>query len=1216
MRNAIILLLGTCLLIACGEDSGPSGQRSFGLAKTVKSGGPVVIYDVLAKPLPEIPLPNDQATRLDPSSVTGRRLNVSIGASTDHERVVRGKFNQLTGFGTYAPIMVSFDAPLDLAEIVERHSDDDFTDDVAYLFNVSPHCQRYEEEVALDMGRGRFPVTLFKRDEMTYDPDALDGYRIERGNALFGHDPSGTANNMLFPERNEPDLDGDGVLDPIEDLDQDGVRDVANFLDPAVCDRYLPAECASGANGSLDFQSCLVQYDRCVADNLLTWYERETNTLILRPVWPLEQRCQYAVVLTKRLRGESGKPIESPFTGVNPRPQTKALGAVPKLLNRYGLNTEDVAFAWTFTTGDMTGELEAVRAGLYEHGPFAQLGRDFPVTALKTWTVGELEESDNESPMLNGSCGGGAIALYWNIGLGEWEANLCALEADLSSVGGIFGGTFKAPYLLQDKDGIGTPNYPADNDESWSLDAASGQIVYGPADVSFWCSVPREASDCPPGNPDSRPFCKPFPTMMYAHGYGSNRAEMISHMGRHAAMGQAVCALDGPGHGGNWMKVEPSTVESFETGRGFFEQYGATALMELLVRGRDRDLNNDGMPDPGGDMWTADLFHTRDMVRQTIVEYMQFVRILRSFGQDGALSGDFSGDGKMDIGGQHTTLGLWGISLGGVVSGVMAGAEPGLDAVSPNAGGAGLSDIAVRSTQAGVPQAVVLPMISPLIAGCLPVDEHQRPVDAETVVESDCLRTGSAMVRGDTLRFAFFANDVANLGRVPIGQVEGVRPGDRVVLENLDNEERDVAYVDPRGRVRVAVAADALDAIERRPVLGFTDGDIEPKRAEQPEKLGDRLSITVYVGETDEVRGRLISWGADTTFQGTTYLQGTQIVALQDGFGFQRNTPSFRRFLALAQSGINQADPAVWGTHTFMEPLDFPYDPNGRVRGGDTHVLMMPTAGDRQVPVNTGIAMGRVSGLLGSWKRDPSLPSEYGWRELFVPDQRFGKSIDQHLIDTWVVEGDSRLQRYGDNPINPQALYDVDNVSDGEALFSCGDSDWSGRNGENRCPDAVKGSGPECAEDADCVESGQRCASGQCEYFFPVPGPTEDGLRLNRVRDDGTHDAFRVPLLRPAGQHGIYNSQAFREFDADAYMVNFTLRFLGTRGERVDHVAGCDCSASQGPNITIGGVPQNPALFLRRGAPACLESDLNVCSASCAEAWGIKTPGESQCTRD
>src|SRR6185503_16267169 len=41
-------------------------------------------------------------------------------------------------------------------------------------------------------------------------------------------------------------------------------------------------------------------------DDILTWYERETDTLILRPIVPLDEKTEYAVVLTDRLRGPDG----------------------------------------------------------------------------------------------------------------------------------------------------------------------------------------------------------------------------------------------------------------------------------------------------------------------------------------------------------------------------------------------------------------------------------------------------------------------------------------------------------------------------------------------------------------------------------------------------------------------------------------------------------------------------------------------------------------------------------------------------------------------------------------------------------------------------------------------------------------------------------------------------------------------------------------------
>ena len=232
------------------------------------------------------------------------------------------------------------------------------------------------------------------------------------------------------------------------------------------------------------------------------------------------------------------------------------------------------------------------------------------------------------------------------------------------------------------------------------------------------------------------PFCKPFPTILYGHGYGGSRAEVaVGHMGRTTAMGYAMCATDAYGHGLN-VFADENTLEGALFASKLereLDKLGIPEMRRIMVQGRDRDLNNDTVPDSGADMWTSDVFHTRDMVRQSVLETVQMVRILRNMDgtqQDstGKLLGDVDGDGIVDIGGAKNTVGMWGISLGGILSGVAAGAEPTLNAVSPNAGGGGLVDIAVRSSQQGVPQAVVLPMLGPFVVGCLPTDGHERPI--------------------------------------------------------------------------------------------------------------------------------------------------------------------------------------------------------------------------------------------------------------------------------------------------------------------------------------------------------------------------------------------------------------------------------------------------------------------------------------------------------
>ena len=238
-----------------------------------------------------------------------------------------------------------------------------------------------------------------------------------------------------------------------------------------------------------------------VADNLINFYDRQANRLFLKPLWPLEQQCTYAVVLTKRLKGEDGNSIQSPFPYVNPVSQTDDLRGVEPLLGRYNLSTDDVGFAWTFTTGSMTKDVEELRKGLYGVGAFSNLSEEFPVSGFHPYTRAELGsitdiEVDSEVAddyALPGGCVASSFAWLWGPnGMGEWPANMCSLEADLASVGSTFGGTFTAPNLLNDKDGIATEKeYPADNDEIWSVSHYTGEIDYG-STVSFWCSLPEE----------------------------------------------------------------------------------------------------------------------------------------------------------------------------------------------------------------------------------------------------------------------------------------------------------------------------------------------------------------------------------------------------------------------------------------------------------------------------------------------------------------------------------------------------------------------------------------------------------------------------------------------------------------------------------------------------------------------------------------------------
>ena len=127
--SAAIVALGT----SCVMDRVPDGART-------KAGpGPTVRFDLAHKPLPEIPIPNDVATWSDPTSRTGLRVNASLVAPTAIEQKAREQFARMEGWGTFAPIWVSFDldrsqagykdyegAAIDLANVKQRHQGDDY----------------------------------------------------------------------------------------------------------------------------------------------------------------------------------------------------------------------------------------------------------------------------------------------------------------------------------------------------------------------------------------------------------------------------------------------------------------------------------------------------------------------------------------------------------------------------------------------------------------------------------------------------------------------------------------------------------------------------------------------------------------------------------------------------------------------------------------------------------------------------------------------------------------------------------------------------------------------------------------------------------------------------------------------------------------------------------------------------------------------------------
>jgi hypothetical protein len=869
------------------------------LGSAPPGNGPMVRFDVFHKPFPEIPLPNDFATRYDATSPTGRRLNASIlAARTRWEQATRAELDKLSGWGTLAPITVSFTQPIDPQVILDRHYKDnfDYQDDAVLVIDVTPGSPGYCEAVPLDLGQGNYPQVL--AEPVVYDSDP-------RANL-----------QTLTVEETEEDTNGNGKLDPGEDTDMDGVLDHPDTLD--------------GKPGS----------------PRLEFYERETNTLTMKPVMPMREATTYAVVLTRRLTSPSGSPVRSPFAGINHAAQTDELRPLGACLPRYGLGMKDVAFTWAFTTQSLTHDYRLVRDGLYGIGPLKATSREFPATLSRLDDVIDKGPGVASTKVVPESKFTPLAVKLLKL-TGSSDAEIQGFQATMQSVDFIVAGAIKSPQYFPRKDASGNmlPLYR----QVWNLHKAPrGE------DVPFWMFVPKNRQG-------------PAPVAIFIHGHGGSKFDALPFAGILASYGIATMGIDAPSHGVGLPSTELAIV------KGSFKDAGLEGLGTSLLTGRAIDWTGDGNVDSGDDFWTAYVFHTRDMVRQTVVDVMQLVRTLRTF--DGAthwafdpgnkgtpgLAGDFDGDGKVDVGGT-APLHVMGGSLGGIVGATIAGLEPAIDSAIAIVPGGMLSEIGKRSTLGGVKDAMVLRALGPLFFA----DKGSLKLRANNGQTSDVTLT--------------------------IHDLPTLAPRDTVVLTNRTTGEYRCAAVQQSGTFRAAVSSDAGDALE----LAVYHGPLPPKTPEGCVVPHD----TPYVDIT--------TFGGSGSLGDRTWEDGSPLVAPCDGFGMRRATPDLRRFLGLSQIALDAADPMNFAPY-WDGTRKLTYGTGETVH---TNVMEMPSVGDPGVMIADGVALGRAAGFIPYDHNDP----------------RYDKSDNQVMIDTWTTEGTVRMDRYENSQGEP-VLMDVEHLA-------------------------------------------------------------------------------------------------------------------------------------------------------------------------------------------
>lgn len=1081
LRYAIALSLVAC----------ESGGLPQGWAETEPGEGPRVVWDLEAEPLPEIPLPNDVATWPDPDSPTGRRINASLIAPSSMERRLRQEFDALDGWGTFAPITVRFDAPLDTDALIaaqggSRFSAADFQRHAIYLIDMETGLP-----VPLDVNSDRFP-------RVVADPDAY-----------YSNDPRAGESNLLF-ETVDEDQNGNGRLDPGEDTDSDGVLDAPNTLDGRL---------TGAANETVD--------------RMLWFYERETDTLVLRPILPLEPQRQYAVVLTERLRGRGGESVRSPFEVVHPLSQREDLASLPDRLadhpDIYGelsrVGWEGVAFAWSFTTQSTQRDLTAIREGLYGRGPFARLADEFPARMIPAPLRGGTRTAPCEpgpgiytvTPAQLAEALEGLPVEDLGVPVTQLDAVLESLERSVSHMAF---GFFESPYFLGDPD-------QETVDDTFDLNRQTGEARVDRDLVPIFVIVPKETET----------HRQPFRTTFYAHGYGSLNLEAIAFAGLVANHGVATVSITAQGHGLPLGDDLRPLLESVLAGSCL------APLGRAVAEDRARDLNGDGTADSAGLFFSAYMFHTRDTLRQSVIDWMQAIRIVRSWqghpdfpeGRDWEpatlplrtsrfdvefdgdidgdgdrdLAGDFDGDGVPDLGGWDVPYGQWGSSLGGILSMLNIGVEPAITTAAPVSGGGSLFDIGLRTSLSTARHPIWLRVMGPIVASA-PSAEPGRD---------------TACAAGDRSLF-FELPDLSERARTEFACVPeaSLQEGDVVVLANFTNGEARCAAVGADGRFRtqiptsrgdrlsVLVYDDALEAIDLgacRLREGFEEPPINDAidswRSGNGEGLGNCASCAVYQGEVFD--------------------RDEPLVAPAEGLGLARQTPDLRRLAGLAQIALDPADPVNFARHVFLDPVTAE-DVTPRTRS----VMVMNTAGDTTVPPATGNAYARAAGVLAFLPPDAPI----ALTDWAAPSRVRGTwglaSPDDVLISRHVLEGLSRLERHP-APGAPQFLFDVDDLSDGQLFFT--------PRGTSQLAEAEGGIQP--------LRLDPPLRWGR------VSAPAIDAFG-DPWRTSGDFEGFSLVLNAmtvPVGQHVLLPVDPTKVFDEGEYLLNVIGWYLASGGSEV-----------------------------------------------------------------
>lgn len=539
--------------------------------------------------------------------------------------------------------------------------------------------------------------------------------------------------------------------------------------------------------------------------NRQNYYEDKTNTLLLRPLVPLKQSSAYAVVLSKRLKDIKGEPVRPPsyFKYITFPTQLAQTDLAVNVVNQNGgLPIEDVAFVWSFTTQTITTPFENVRKGIWGEGPFAYLADEFTPKITTIHKIGVENDGFNDPYLL----GAGFIKKLTDIII-PLVPGTDGLPIDemvnVENVDYIISGTYTTPLFLD------TP------DRYFNWDYNTGDARYGREEVPFYISVPKPTA----ANHYARP---PYPVVIFQHANIRSRFDSIALANSMAQEGFATIGIDAAEHGPEiYLWAIYAVMNELETpvGIGDFTVDVLARLLYTLMYpsvdisgwttnevvdalfapdtffgsalvGRSPDLDGNGILDNGNNFYSADMFRTKFIDMQTVIDLFMLTKLLKFIGTDwdgdekwSREEGDFNQDGTLDIAGEDSPIYFMGMSLGSILGAPFVAMEPNVETAVFNVPGGILTDILMRTQIPNVNEATRMDLMGPIVSG-IPT------------------RDGKVMLT--------FNNDGQKMGFLQIGS----HPNDRVVMTNLDSDITQWKRIGSGGAFSISVGADSGDWVQ------------------------------------------------------------------------------------------------------------------------------------------------------------------------------------------------------------------------------------------------------------------------------------------------------------------------------------------------------------------------------------------------------------------